>query len=453
MSKPPALSLTQDPIPQLTWRIALPMSVGMFFNTMFNVVDTLCAGWIGTDALASLSLSFPVFVIIWAVGAGLSQGATALMGNALGGGRPDEARAVLAQALLMTVVTGVLLTVAGWLAAPALFQLLGAEGAYLDTVLAFMNVILGGSTFILLPMILNAALSSQGETKPYRNFLIVALAGNVSLNPVFIWGWFGLPAMGVAGIALATVLVHIGGVIYLSKKVRRFDFAHGIGRADLRPDFALMRRIMGQALPAGMNSMTVAIGIVLITWFVKQFGKEAVAAYGIAVRIEQIVLLPTIGLNMAVLSIVSQNFGAGLGHRVKEAWSRNVLWGAGMMVAGGVLIVFLREPAMALFTKDPTVIRYGADYLLTASITLSAYPILFATMSALQGIKKPAFSFWIGLYRQILAPFAMFNLLAFTLSWKLWGVWWGICIVTWSAALFTLWWGNRSLNRSMSRAD
>ncbi len=443
----PAMSLTTDPISRLTWRIALPMSVGMFFNTMFNVVDTLCAGMLGTDALAALSLSFPVFFIVLAVGSGLSQGTTALMANALGAGEKADARRVFAQSLVFTVIAGVLLSIAGWFAAPSLFRLLGAEGGYLSTVLAFMNVTLAGGVFYLLPMVMNSALTSQGETRIYRNFLIAGFLANIALNPVLMWGWAGLPPMGVGGIALATVIVQIGGVAYLGSRLLKTELLRGLGTADFRPEPALLRRIAGQAVPAALNMLTVALGVFVITWFVKHFGKEAVAASGIATRIEQIVLMPAIGLNAAVLTIVGQNHGAGLPLRVREAWTTNVKFGAGLMLIGGLLIWLAREPAMRIFTSDPTVISHGRDYLLTASLTLAAYPILFVTVFAMQGIKRPAYGLWMGIYRQIAAPFIVFNGLAFTLGWGLWGVWWGICIVTWSAALFALGWGWKKIGR------
>lgn len=436
-----ALSLTTDPIPQLTWRIAMPMSIGMFFNTMFNVVDTKCAGWLGTEALAALSLSFPVFFVVLATGSGLSQGTTALIANALGAGRPEDARKVFAQSLLFAIAAGALLTVAGLLAAPALFRLLGAEGGYLATVLAYMNVILGGGILFLLPMVVNAALSAQGETRFYRNYLIAGFVANVALNPVLMWGLGGLPAMGVAGIALATVLVQAGGAAYLWRHVKRTPVCRELTRADFRPDFPVLKAIQGQAVPAMLNMLTVALGVFVITWFVKHFGKEAVAASGIATRIEQIVLMPAIGLNAAVLSIIGQNHGAGLSHRVREAWVTNVKFGAGLMLLGGAILWLGREPAMRIFTDDPTVIGHGRDYLLAASFTLAAYPILFVTVFAMQGIKRPAYGLWIGLYRQIAAPALVFHGLAFGLGWGLWGVWWGICIVTWSAALFALFWG------------
>jgi putative MATE family efflux protein len=437
------LSLTTDPIPQLIWRIALPMSVGMFFNTMFNVMDTLCAGWLGTESLAALSLSFPLYFVVFAIGSGISQGTTALLANALGAGDAAEARRVFAHSLLFVTVAGVLLSIMGWLAAPWLFRLLGAEGSYLSTVLDFMNVILAGSVFFLLPMILNSALSAQGTTWVYRNFLIVGFVANIVLNPVLMWGWTGLPAMGVSGIALATVLVQMGGGVFLWLHVKKADFCHDLRRVDFKPNLQVLWRIAGQAVPAALNMLTISLGVFVITWFVKHFGKEAVAATGIATRVEQIVLMPAIGLNAAVLSIVGQNHGAGLPHRVREAWVTNVKIGAGLMLIGGLLVWLLREPAMRMFSQDPIVIGHGRDYLLSSSLTLAAYPILFVTVFAMQGIKQPAYGLWMGLYRQLIAPVIVFHALAFTLGWGLWGVWWGICIVTWSAALFALGWGWR----------
>jgi putative MATE family efflux protein len=441
------LSLTTDPIPQLIWRIALPMSIGMFFNTMFNVVDTLCAGWLGTESLAALSLSFPLYFMVFATGSGISQGTTALLANALGAGDEPEARRVFAQSLLFATIAGLLLSLAGWLAAPWLFRQLGAEGTYLSTVLDYMKVILAGGVFFLVPMILNSALSAQGITWVYRNFLMAGFVANIVLNPVLMWGKLGLPALGVSGIALATVIVQIGGGVFLWTHVSKADFCRHLTRADFKPDRRVLRRIAGQAIPAALNMLTIALGVFVITWFVKNFGKEAVAATGIATRIEQIVLMPAIGLNAAVLSIVGQNHGAGLPLRVREAWLTNVKMGAGLMVIGGLLVWLLRDPAMRLFTQDPIVIGHGHDYLHCSSLTLAAYPILFVTVFAMQGIKRPAYGLWIGIYRQLIAPVLVFHTLAFTLGWGLWGVWWGICIVTWSAALFALGWGWRKFCR------
>jgi Na+-driven multidrug efflux pump len=120
-------------------------------------------------------------------------------------------------------------------------------------------------------------------------------------------------------------------------------------------------------------------------------------------------------------------------------WTRN------LMAAGGVLVYAFRFVAMRWFTHDAPVIEHGAHYLTVAAVTLCVYPVLFQTVFMLQGLKRPAYGLWIGLYRQLLASALVFQTLAFWLNWKLWGVWWGVSIVNWSAALFTLWWGGQVL--------
>lgn len=441
MSRP--LSFTTDPIPQLTWRIALPASVGMFFNTMFNFVDTYCAGLLGTDALAALSVSFPLFFMMIAVGSGLSQGATALIANAIGKTRLTEARHIFAQSLVFALVAGLILSVLGLWTAPALFRKLGADGVYLEQTLRYMNVIFIGAPFFVLSMAVNAGLSSQGETRPYRNVLIAGFFANSMLNPLLMWGTPLSPPMGVGGIALATVLVQIGSCVYLWKKVRSTPLGETIPLRNYAPDAAAMRGIAGQSVPAALNMMTIALGVFVMISYVKHFGQGAVAALGIATRIEQIVLMPAIGLGSAMLSIVGQNHGAGLPERVREAWLTNIRHGAGMMVFGGICVWLLGETLMRVFTSDAEIIRKGGEYLRVAAMTLAAYPILFVTVFMMQGLKRPGYGLWIGIYRQVVAPIAVYHTLVFILGWGIGGIWWGMAMVTWSAALFTLWWGWR----------
>lgn len=446
------LSLTTDPIAHLTWRIALPASVGMLFNTLFNFVDTWCAGLLSTDALAALSLSFPLFFLLVAVGSGLAQGATALLANALGAGDAEAARRIFAQSLLFAVGAGALLSIGGILAAPGLFRWLGAADGYLTLTLAYMNVILAGGVFFILTMAVNSALAAQGETRPYRNFLISGFAANCALNPLLMWGVGGLPAMGVAGIALATVLVQIGGCVWLWRSARQSELFRILPRALFRPDGATLRAIAGQSVPAALNMMTITFGILVMVWFVKHFGKEAIAAVGIATRIEQVVLMPVIGLSTAMLSLTGQNHGAGLPHRVREAWLTNVKHGVGLMLAGGLILGIFGKSVMRLFTDDPAVIAHGGDYLCAAAFTLAAYPILFVTVFMMQGLKRPGYGLWIGLYRQVAAPLIVLHTLVFTLGWGLRGVWWGVCLVTWSAGLFALWWGWRVVRPGRAEA-
>jgi putative MATE family efflux protein len=441
------MDLVKDPIPRLIRQIAVPASVGFFFNTMYNVVDTFFAGLDSTDALAALALSFPIFFIIVAFGVGIGQGATALIANATGRGDPDQAHHLSLQSVSFGVLFSLVLTGFGLSSAPFLFRFLGAEERYLALSLAYMNTVLCGTTFFLLQSILNATLNALGDTRTFRNVLIVGCLLNLVLDPWFMFGGLGLPAMGIRGIALATVLIQIAGSLYLVHKVRHTPIWQGWRWSRLKPNVKLYRDIAAQGFPASLNMLTVALGIFVITWFIGRFSKEGVAAYGIATRIEQIFLLPTIGLNIAILALTGQNNGAGRFDRIRLAYRTSMKYGLGIMLAAGAIVFLAGGGMMSCFTADPVVISIGAAYLRVASITLCSYVILFQTVYMLQGLKKPIYGLWVGIYRQLLAPSVVFWFLAFYLDWQLNGIWWGIFFVTWSAALFMLWFGSWKLRQ------
>jgi Na+-driven multidrug efflux pump len=165
--------LTTAPIPVLIRRLAIPAGTGFFFNTMFNVVDIWYGGRLSTTALAAMSLSFPVFFILLAIGTGVSTGATALIGNVLGRGEREEARQFLLQALSFALLHALALSVLGFAFLPAIFKFMGAQGEYLSLALSYMNVIFAGASFFLLNFVMSAILNSHGTTIPYRNLCTV----------------------------------------------------------------------------------------------------------------------------------------------------------------------------------------------------------------------------------------------------------------------------------------
>ena len=450
MSAPPthrSADLIRDPIPKLIRTIAIPASVGFFFNTMYNVVDTWFAGLISTNALAALSLSFPIFFILIATGTGIAQGSTALIANALGAGDKAKAQLYSLQAIAFGIILSVGLTALGLVIAPSMFRFLGASEDYLAICLAYMRPVLCGTVFFLLQSISNASLTALGDLRTFRDVLIAGFLLNLILDPWLLFGGLGVPPLGIRGIALATVIVQILGTFFILHRVRKSSLWENINTRLLIPRWDAFRDIAVQGIPASFNMMTVALGIFIITWFISKFSKEGVAAYGIATRVEQMILLPTIGLNMAVLTLVGQNNGAGLPDRVRQTWRTTIQYGIVMMLIGGLLLLALPNLLMSVFTKDTVVIRLGAEYLRVAAITLCSYVILFQTVFMLQGLKRPMYGAWIGLYRQVAAPCLVFYLLAFKLDWQLRGIWWGIFLVTWSAALVTLFYGRRVLRR------
>lgn len=436
---------TTTPLPRLIRSIALPSSIGLIFNTLFNVVDTYYGGLVSTTALAALSLSFPVFFIILSMGIGMGTGATALISSSLGSGKKKEAGIYAAQAMTFSSINALLLTVLGMLFAPHLLKLLGARDEYLGIAVAYMNIILSGTLFFLLNSSLNASLTSRGDTKTYRNFLIAGFFLNVLMDPWFMYGGLGVPAMGVGGIGFSTVIIQILGSFYLIYRIRKRKILEGIQWKEWIPQKKYFVDLFKQGFPASLNMLTVAIGIFVITYFAGKFGKEAVAAYGIATRIEQLALLPTIGLNIAALTIAAQNLGAGFPRRIFDSWKLNIIYGLLIILAGIISVTLFTEPLMRIFTSDPKVILIGKEYLGVAVLFFCAYIFLNISVSTLQGIKKPMYAIFVGTYRQFLLPLPLFLLLSVHLGWGTKGIWWGIFFANWSAAIFTFFYTRRKL--------
>jgi putative MATE family efflux protein len=438
--------LTRKPIPGLIRTIAVPASIGFFFNTMYNIVDTYYGGQLSTDALAALSLSFPVFFMIIALGSGIATGTTALISNSIGEGNRGKASEYIGQAISFTMLIGIVMTVVGLLISPGLFKILGARDQYLDLGLSYMNIILLGTVFFLLIYTFNAILNAQGDARTFRNYLIGGFFLNIILDPLFMYGGFGIPEMGLPGVAWATVLIQFLGTLYVGFRAAVSEIFCTDCLKKLIPRKAAYLELAGQGIPASLNMMTIAVGVFVITYFISVFGKESVAAYGIATRIEQIALLPSFGLTTAALSIVGQNNGARKFDRVRETVNKSILYGISIMTIGTVTVFCFAAPLMGFFTTDPIVISIGATYLRIAGFIFQAYIILYVSVSSLQGMKKPLYAIWVGLYRQIAAPVMIFFGLVYLLGFGIVSVFWGIFGITWSAALFTLWYAKRTID-------
>ncbi len=430
--------LTTAPISGLIRRIAIPAGTGFFFNTMFNVVDTWYAGRLSTTALAAMSLCFPVFFLILAIGSGISTAATALVGNALGRGSHDEARQYVIQSLSFALIHAILLTVLGIVLAPYIFSFMGASGEYLQLAMGYMRIVFCGTTFFLFNFLMSAILNAHGNTRVYRNLLVSAFLLNLILDPWFMYGGLGIPAMGLQGIALATITIQCLGNIYMFSRLSALGVVHELRPAELIPRRHHYGELFRQGFPSALNMMTVSLGIFIITWFAGRFGQEVVAAYGVGTRIEQLALLPLMGLNISTLALTAQNYGAERYDRIREILKLSLRYGFILALFGTVAALLFTRELLGIFSHDEQVITTGVNFLRIEAFVFPAYVLLYVCVSAMQGIKKPGFALWIGLYRQIAAPWLAFHLLAITMGWGVMGIWWGIFATTWSAAIIVV---------------
>ena len=300
MSK--SINLTKDPIWTLLRKVTIPASVGSLFQTFYNLVDTWFAGKISAEAIGAIAKSFPIYFTIIAVGVGVGAGTNALIGNSLGEKKNKVASMYIAQSLIFALFISILVTLFGLNASNFLLGVMGSDEAGIFLTREYLDIIFYGTFIVLIQISFNGTLNAQGDTKSYRNVLIFSFFLNIFLNPLFIWGYGIIPAFGIAGLAIATVISQLIGTIYLAYKVNNCRIKKYLKIQCFIPKYSYLISLIKQSVPIMFSMLFIGVGIFNILYFIGQFGDLATAGYGAALRIEQVFLLPVIGLNTAVLS-------------------------------------------------------------------------------------------------------------------------------------------------------
>ncbi len=403
MSK--SIKLTKDPIWTLLRRVTIPASVGSLFQTFYNLVDTWFAGRISAEAIGAIAKSFPIYFTIIAVGVGLGAATNALIGNSIGEKKIRVASLYVAQSLIFAVLVSIIVTIFGLNASNYLLGVMGSDVAGIILTREYLDIIFYGTFIVLIQISLNGTLNAQGDTRSYRNVLIFSFFLNIFLNPLFIWGYGFIPGFGIAGLAIATVISQSIGTIYLAFKVNNCQIRNYLKPQCFIPKFEYLKSLTNQAVPVMFSMLFIGVGIFNILYFIGKFGDLATAGYGAALRVEQVFLLPVIGLNTAVLSIGGQNFGAKAYNRIRELYTKALFFGISFMTVAGVIIFFGAEFFVSLFTDNQEAVMSGAIYLKVAALIGPIYPVFFITTAVFQAVKKPLYSLYLSILRLTAFPF------------------------------------------------
>ena len=427
--------ITKD-IKKLIFQVAIPSSIGMFFNTMYNVVDTFYVGQISTEAISALSYSFMVFFMLVSISYGFSSAITAYVGGALGKHKREMARIYTSNGISLFMFSSFILLGSSYFLLEYLFLLMGATGIVLEYALEYTYIVLLGILPLLLGMGANAVLVSLGDTKSYRNSLVVGFLLNVVLDPIFIYGFYFIPALGISGVAIATVSIQYITLIYMMYKLYKTKlfslsmFFHSM------PNIKAFKHLISQGIPSSVNMFFMSFGSMIAIYFVSHYGFKAVAAFGIGYRVEQIILLPMLGLNTAVISIVSNNFGAKHFDRIDEVIHKSLKYGYIMSFVGVVFIALLGKYMIMAFDTDKEVVDTAYVYIVFESFIFFSFITLFVSVSTLQGIKKPFIIPYVSFYRQIFMPLVFFYIVVNVYDLPIVYLWISMFLIITSAAVF-----------------
>jgi putative MATE family efflux protein len=366
-------------------RLGLPTVVVLVVQTLVGVTETYFVGFLGTDALAGVALVFPVLMLMQMMAnGGVGGGVAAAIARALGAGRDDDARRLLFHALLIAVALGLLFMVAALAGGPLLYRALGGEGQALAAALTYSNVIFIGAVPLWTTALLAAALRGAGNVQVPALITIAGAVLLVPLSSALIFGWGPLPRLGVAGGGAAVATYYFAATILLVAYLRSARSALRLGLCSIERRH--LGAIMGVGALSALGTIQANLTVVLVTGAVGLYGAPAIAGYGLASRLDYLLIPLLFGLGTASVTMVGANVGAGQAERARRvAWSGAVI-GGGVTGVIGLIAALAPNTWTGLFTTDPVVAATGALYLRTVApfywLFGAGYMLYFASQGA-----------------------------------------------------------------------
>ena len=332
------MNILSDNIKKLIRRLAIPAVTGVLFQTLYNVVDTFFAGKISPESLSALSKSFPVYFIIIASSIGITVAGTSLIGNSIGEKNDKNSLFYFSHIIYFAIFISIVITILGLKFSDDIFYLMGSTENVTNLGLQYTDIIFFGAILFILVVALNSLLHAEGDTKTYRNVLILSFFINIILNPILIFGFMFIPAYGIKGIAISTIVAQGFSCLIILFKVIKNDRVKTISREFLVPKLYFFKSIFFQSMPIILSICGYSVASAIIFTYVGQSGEYATAGYGAGTRIEQVVLLPILGINTAIITIISQDFGAKNYARVKEAYIGSIHYAFMIMIICSILV-------------------------------------------------------------------------------------------------------------------
>lgn len=355
--------LLHGPLLPLLIRLALPTVVVLLMVTVLSVAETYFVSALGIDAIAAASLVVPVMMLMTMVSnGGIGGGVSSAIARARGAGRQDEAESLVWHSLVIAVVAGAVFTVAVVVAGPSVYRALGGSGASLAQAVLYSNILFGGAILFWVPTLLQSALRGAGNVKVPALIMLGGTVAGLILSPILIMGYLGLPRLGVAGAGVAQVICTAGSLAVIVAYMRSPRSNLQLRRYPLRRDH--FGDILGVGLLSTVNAFMSTMSITALTAAAGSFGVAAIAGYGIASRLDMLLIPVMFGFGTAAITVVGTCLGAGDVARARRAALINALFVAGMLEVLGLLVAFMPHLWLGHFSTDSDVLAVGSQYLL-----------------------------------------------------------------------------------------
>ncbi|WP_373056563.1 MATE family efflux transporter [Zunongwangia sp. H14] len=357
-------SFTEGKIFQSLLRLALPIIFANILQTAYQLIDTFWLGRLGANAVAAVSLSFPILFLVLSLGGGLTLAGTVIVSRYKGAENQQQVNYSSSQTVFVIFFISVFLAALGYFAAPPLMRLVGAGPEILSESISYFQVTSWGFIFLFMFFVFQSLMRGIGNVLLPMYIVLATVFLNLVLDPLFIFGYGAVPGYGVAGAAVASVITQ--GISSAAGLFILFRGNKGIkiNWADMKPDLVWTRRMFRLGIPASLDQSTRAAGMTIMVMLVTSFGSDVVAAYGIGSRILSLVIVPALGFAMATTTLVGQNIGASKIKRAEKIGNLSTKIAFFGLTAIGMILFVFAEPLTAFFVPDdPRVIQDGALFI------------------------------------------------------------------------------------------
>jgi putative MATE family efflux protein len=431
----------EGPIIRALMTLAFPIILGNVLQTGYQLTDAFWVGRLGAAAVAAVSISFPVTFLVIALGSGLAMAGATLSAQYMGAGRQDMVNHVAAQTMVMVAITSVVLGALGYILSPFLLALLGVDRDVYDGALGFMRISFIGIIFVFVYAMFQALMRGVGQTRVPLYIVSGTVLLNFALDPLFIFGWGGIPKLGVMGAALATLVTQalaalLGMTIFLKGR-------HGIQLrwSGLVPDPPYIKRAFFLGFPGSVELSTRGLGLMIMSFLVASFGTLTIAAYGVGSNVLQVVTIPAMGLSMAVSTLVGQNMGAGNIERAARVTLVGTLFGFGALSLIGIAAYAFAPAIVAFFIpEDPAVIAEGAGFIRIMALAWGGMGIQLCIVSAFRASGNMLIAMVIALVSQWMVQFPLAYVLSKHTVLHAQGLWWSFPVTNVVVAIVSVCW-------------
>lgn len=362
--------LTEGSILKSLVSLSLPIIFINILQTAYQLTDTFWVGRLGTDAVAAVSISFPIIFFIISLGIGLGIAGTILVAQYAGMQDQKTVNYTAAQTFLMVIIVSLFLGFLGYFLSPYMTALMTDDADVFGPADSYMKISFLGLVFMFTYMVFQSLLRGVGNVRTPMYVVLGTVLLNLVLDPLLIFGYGPIPAMGVTGAAISTVATQGVASVIGFALLAGGKYGLKIKLSDFKPDYPLIYKMFKIGFPSSIEQSTRALGLTVMTLLVTTFGTLTVAAYGIGTRVLMFVIIPAMGLSMATSTLVGQNIGAGKIDRAEKIaiLSTKTAFIA-LTIVGAIVFIFAPQIVATFIPGEFATIESGALFLRIMALT------------------------------------------------------------------------------------